>query len=146
MRFALTDEQRDFAGALDELLAASDTCRVARAWAAGDTGPGLQLWTGWPSRGCPLLATDASAGRAGVAFEALGRYAVPGPWVEAAAYLPVLLGRELDEVATVAVAPHVPLALDADIADIVFVVTGGPRARGRPSEGRRSTRSGGSSR
>ncbi len=54
-----------------------------------------------------------------MAFEALGRYAVPGPWVESAAYLPVLLGREIDDVATVAVPPHVPFALDADVADTV---------------------------
>ena len=51
MRFVLTDEQRDFASALDALLAAADTVAVARAWADGDTEPGLKLW--------------AAAGRAG---------------------------------------------------------------------------------
>ena len=56
-----------------------------------------------------------------VAFEALGRHAVPGPWVETAAYLPVALGREVEAVATVAVPPHVPYALDADVADEVYL-------------------------
>ena len=46
---------------------------------------------------------------------------MPGPWVESAAYLPVALGREMEGIATVAVAPHVPLALDADVADEVYV-------------------------
>ena len=40
MRFELTDDQRDFAGAVDGLLASSDTVAVARAWAAGDSAPG----------------------------------------------------------------------------------------------------------
>ena len=60
-----------------------------------------------------------------MAFEALGRYAVPGPWVESAAFLPLLLGREVGKVSTVAVAPHVPLALDADVAGTVLTVDGG---------------------
>ncbi|WP_278255723.1 hypothetical protein [Nocardioides convexus] len=56
-----------------------------------------------------------------MAFEALGRHAVPGPWVESAAYLPRALGREVEGIATVAVPPHVPHALDADVADEVYV-------------------------
>ena len=65
-----------------------------------------------------------------VAFEALGRYAVPGPWVESAAYLPLALddGAALaalasGELGTVAVMPHVPYALDADVAGQVHLVT-----------------------
>jgi len=39
-----------------------------------------------------------------LAFEALGRHAVPGPWVESAAVLPLALGRDLsDTIASVAV-------------------------------------------
>jgi alkylation response protein AidB-like acyl-CoA dehydrogenase len=68
-----------------------------------------------------MLATEATPVEVCIAFEALGRHAVPGPWVESAAYLPVALGRELEGVATVAVPPHVPLALDADVADEVYV-------------------------
>ena len=125
MRFVLTDEQRDFGASLDKLLAASDTVSVARAWADGDAEPGLKLWARLAGQGLTALATDATPVELCVGFEALGRYAVPGPWVESAAFLPVLLGRELDEVSTVAVAPHVPLALDADVADHVFVATSG---------------------
>ena len=85
-----------------------------------------------------MLATEATPVEVCLAFEALGRHAVPGPWVESAAYLPVALGREVEGVATVAVPPHVPLALDADIADEVYVGTAlvtdiGPTALlGRP--------------
>ncbi len=56
-----------------------------------------------------------------MAFEALGRHGVPGPWVESAAYLPVALGAEVPGIATVALPPHVPFALDADVADEVYV-------------------------
>ena len=120
MRFELTGEQRDFASALDSLLSASDTAAVARAWAEGDTGPGLKLWQRLAEQGLAMLATEATLVEVVVAFEALGRYAVPGPWVESAAYLPVLLGRELDGIGTVGT----PLALDADLADEVYLLDG----------------------
>ncbi len=50
-----------------------------------------------------------------VAFERLGYHAVPGPWVESVAYLGNAGG-----IWTVALLPHVPYALDADIADEVY--------------------------
>jgi alkylation response protein AidB-like acyl-CoA dehydrogenase len=121
MRFVLDEDQRDFAAALDSLLAASDTAAVARAWADGDSGPGLKLWARLAELGVTSLATDATPVEVCVAFEALGRYAVPGPWVESAAYLPIALGHEVEGVATVALPPHVPYALDADVADQVYV-------------------------
>jgi len=120
MRFVLTDEQRDFAAALDKLLGASDTVTVARAWAEGDTGPGLELWQRLAEQGLTMLATEATPVEVVVAFEALGRHAVPGPWIESAAHLPVLLGREIDGIGTVGT----PLALDADLADEVYVLDG----------------------
>ena len=120
MRFELTGEQRDFASALDSLLTASDTAAVARAWAEDDTGPGLKLWQRLAEQGLAMLATEATLVEVVVAFEALGRSAVPGPWVESAAYLPVLLGRELDGIGTVGT----PLALDADLADEVYLLDG----------------------
>jgi alkylation response protein AidB-like acyl-CoA dehydrogenase len=120
MRFMLTDEQRDFAAALDKLLAASDTVTVARAWAEGDTGPGLELWRRLAEQGVTMLATEATPVEVVVVFEALGRHAVPGPWVESAAHLPVLLGREVDGIGTVGT----PLALDADLADEVYLLDG----------------------
>ena len=123
MRFELTEDQRDFAASLDSLLAASDTPAVARAWAEGDTSPGLALWKRLADQGLTMLATEATPVEVCVAFEALGRHAVPGPWVESAAYLPVALGREVEGVATVAVPPQVPYALDAHVADHVYVGT-----------------------
>lgn len=121
MRFELTEDQRDFAASLESLLAAADTPAVARAWADGDPGPGLALWKRLADMGLTMLATEAGPVEVCVAFEALGRHAVPGPWVESAAYLPVALGREVEGVATVALPPVVPYALDADVADQVYV-------------------------
>jgi len=121
VKFVLDADQRDFAASLDSLLSSSDTVAVARAWADGDSAPGLKLWSRLAEQGVLSLATDATPVELCIAFEALGRYAVPGPWVESAAYLPVALGREVDGVATVALPPHVPYALDADVADQVYV-------------------------
>jgi len=120
VKFVLDADQRDFAASLDSLLSSSDTVAVARAWADGDSAPGLKLWSRLAEQGVLSLATDATPTELCIAFEALGRYAVPGPWVESAAYLPVALGREVEGVATVAVPPHVPYALDADVADEVY--------------------------
>ena len=124
MRFVLDDDLRDFAQSLDRLLTGAGTPDVARAWAEGDHAPGLALWARLAEQGVTALATDASPVEVCVAFEVLGRYAVPGPWVESAAYLPVALGRELDAPATVAVPPHVPLAADADVATAYVVADG----------------------
>ena len=121
MRFELTEDQRDLAAALEGLLASSDTVAVARAWADGDHGPGQKLWTRLSELGVTMLATEATPVEVCVAFEALGRYAVPGPWVESAAYLPVALGHEVEGIASVSVPPHAPYALDADVADAVYV-------------------------
>ena len=123
MRFELDGDQRDFAESLDRLLAGADTVKVARAWADGDHEPGLKLWGRLAEQGVTLLATEATTVEVCVAFEALGKHAVPGPWVESAAVLPLALGRDLSgTIASVAVPPHVPYALDADIATEVYVV------------------------
>ena len=121
MKFVLSEDQRDFAASLDKLLASADTPKVARAWAEGDHEPGLKLWARLAEQGVTMLATEATPVEVCVAFEALGHHAVPGPWVESAAYLPLALGHEVEGIATVSVAPHVPYALDADIADAVYV-------------------------
>lgn len=134
MRFELTADQQDFAASLDSLLSASDTVAAARAWAAGDHGPGLALWHRLAEQGVSALVVPedndgmgASPVELVVAFEALGRHAVPGPWVESAAYLATELSGASQAaiaagtVATVAVPPHTPYALDADIADQVYV-------------------------
>jgi hypothetical protein len=121
MKFVLDADQRDFAASLDSLLSSSDTVAVARAWADGDSAPGLKLWARLAEQGVLSLATEATPVELAIAFEALGRYAVPGPWVESAAYLPIALGHEIEGVATVAVPPHVPYLLDADVADQAYV-------------------------
>ena len=121
MRFELDDDQRDFAAALESLLAGADTPAVARAWADGDHDPGLRLWTRLAELGVLSLAIEATPVEVAIAFEALGRHAVPGPWVESAAYLPLALGREVDGVATLALPPLVPYAVDSDVADAVYL-------------------------
>jgi alkylation response protein AidB-like acyl-CoA dehydrogenase len=96
MRFELTSDQRDFAASLESLLASADTVSAARAWAAGDRDPGLGLWERLAEQGLLMLATEATAVEIVIAFEALGRHAVPGPWAASAAYLPLVRGGELD--------------------------------------------------
>jgi hypothetical protein len=124
MRFELTGEQQAFGAALDALIANSDPIGVARAWADGDHAPGLKLWERLTEQGVTMLATEAGPVEVCVAFEVLGRYAVPGPWVESAAYLPIALGREVDGMATVTVPPHAE-GLDADVADEAYIVLDG---------------------
>ena len=116
MKFELTTEQSDFARSLDDLLSRADAVAANRAWAAGDLEPGLKLWSRLADLGVTSLATEATPVEVCIAFEAVGRYAVPGPWIESAAYLPIALPDvDLSESrATVAM----PLALDADIADV----------------------------
>lgn len=138
MRFELTEDQRDFASSLESLLSSSDTVGVARAWASGDHAPGLLLWKRLAEQGLTMLATEATPVELCIAFEALGRHAVPGPWVESAAYLPLALGHEVEGMATVAVPPLVPFALDADVADQVLVVTDGSLHRATVGEAKTS--------
>jgi hypothetical protein len=123
MTFELTAEQTGFARSLDDLLSKADTAAVNRAWADGDHEPGLKLWSRLADLGVTVLATEASPVEVCVAFEALGRHAVPGPWVESAAYLPIALpDKDFSEKrATVAM----PYALDADVADEVYTVIDG---------------------
>lgn len=121
MRFELTTDQRDFAASLESLLSAADTVAAARAWADGEHDAGLKLWQRLAEQGVTMLATEATPVEVCIAFEALGRHAVPGPWVESAAYLPLALGREVAGIGTVAT----PRALDADVADEVYVALDG---------------------
>jgi len=126
MRFELDSDQKDFGASLESLLSSADTAGAARAWAEGDHGPGLKLWERLAEQGVTMLATEASPVEVVIAFEALGRHAVPGPWVESAAVLPMALGRDLsDTIASLAAPPQVPYALDADVASELFVVQDG---------------------
>jgi hypothetical protein len=84
-----------------------------------------------------------------VAFEALGRHAVPGPWVESVALLPVVLanthqdgvlaGLVSGETRATAVVPEItPYALDADVAATRFVIDAEVLRGGEPGALRRS--------
>lgn len=139
MRFEHTEEQRDFARSIDQLLASADTVAAARAWADGDHAPGLAVWRKLADQGVTALLVPEDAGGLGasatelvIALEAIGRHAVPGPWVESAAYLPAALAgadgadtllAALAEgaVAAVAAPPQTPYALDADVAEHVLL-------------------------
>ena len=124
MRFELSADQRDFARTLDGLLTAADVPAIAREWAAGAHEGGLALWRKLADLGVSGLLADDYRIEHIVAMEALGKHAVPGPWIESAAYLAtcpetadVTAGGTM---ATVAVPPHTPYALDADVAELVF--------------------------
>lgn len=121
MRFEHDEDQRDYAASLEKLLSSAATVAVARAWAEGDHAPGRALWDRLTEQGLLQLALEATPVELCLAFEALGRHAVPGPWVESAAYLPIALGAEVEGIATVVLPPLVPRALDADVADAVYV-------------------------
>ena len=152
MRFALTEEQQGFARVLDDLLAASDTAGVVRAWSEGEPGAGLKLWRRLAELGLTGLLVPEDQGGLGadevdlvVAFEALGRHAVPGPWLENVSFLPVLLSATTEDellagiatgetMATLALPRLVPYALDADVATRSFVLDRTVLRRGRPGD------------
>lgn len=124
MKFTLTDEQSGFARSIDDLLSGAGVPAVIRSWAAGDSGPGLKLWARLADLGVTSLCdpeVGATPADVVVAFEQLGRHAVPGPLVESAVLVPTLLGAGVDGIATAGT----PLALDADVADTTYAVVNG---------------------
>lgn len=146
MRFTLDDEQRGFARSLDDLLAAADVSAAGRSWAGGDHDAGLKLWRRLADLGVTGLLVPEKVGglaagavEAVVAWEALGRHAVPGPWVETAVVTRLLadgsgdagadglLGAVADgsAVVTLAAPPWTPYALDTDVATHVLHLEGG---------------------
>jgi alkylation response protein AidB-like acyl-CoA dehydrogenase len=154
MKFALTPEQRQFSAALHDLLTDAGVPAAARAWADGDHGPGLAIWRALAKSGLTGLAVPESAGGLGagpvdlvLACEELGHHPVPGPVAETVAAVPVLLACLADSVggapewlgqlaegellATIALPPRVPYALDADVAGLVLLAAerGDPAAR-----------------
>lgn len=147
MKFLLSPEQRQFAASLHESLSGADTCRTARAWADDRHGPGMKLLRRLAELGVPALLVSEQDGGLGadpvdmaVAFEVLGYHVVPGPLVESAVVAPAVLSAlpESEEakqnlaslaggdlLATVLAPPAVPLALDADVADLVLEIDEG---------------------
>jgi GNAT superfamily N-acetyltransferase len=123
MRFAPDREQLEFARALRDMFASADVPSAARAWAHSDAGPGRKLWVRLAEMGLTEFATDP-AGLV-LAFDELGRAAVPGPYVESIAVLPALRPDvDAEALSTLAMPPHVPYALDASVADAVYIVDG----------------------
>jgi alkylation response protein AidB-like acyl-CoA dehydrogenase len=133
MRFTVSPEQEQFARSLRQLLDNSDTPAVARSWASGDPTPGRKLWTRLSDQGVLALVVPEQRGGLGgtpvdlvLAFIELGRAAVPGPYAESGAVLP-LLGVDVDDdtMATLALPPHVPYALDAVVSNAVYLLHDG---------------------
>ena len=124
MTFELSQDQRDFAAALDGLLTSADAPTTARAWAAGDHEPGLALWRKLAEAGVSGLLADDYRVEHVLAMEAIGHHAAPGPWIESTAYLATCPETAdavtAGTVATVVVPPHTPYALDADVAELLL--------------------------
>lgn len=136
MKFALDEQQRDFAASIDAALGAADLPGAVRAWSAGDVGPGRKVWEQLANLGVTALAVpekfdglDADPVDLVVALERLGRWCVPGPVAESIAVAPVLLAEDArstalatgELIATVAMPPQVPRAVDADMAGLVLL-------------------------
>jgi alkylation response protein AidB-like acyl-CoA dehydrogenase len=109
-----------------------------RAWSAGDVAPGRKVWEQLANLGVTALAVpekfdglDADPVDLVVALERLGRWCVPGPVAESIAVAPVLLANDDrcaglasgELLATVAMPPQMPRAVDADTAGLVLLAT-----------------------
>ena len=140
MKFALDDQQRDFAASIDAALSTADLPGAVRAWGQGDTAPGRKVWARLADLGVTALAVpeefdgiDAHPVDLVVALERLGRWCVPGPVTESIAVAPVLLADDDrcaalaagELVATVALPPAVPRAVDAHFAGLVLLARDG---------------------
>lgn len=136
MKFALDEQQRDFAASIDAALGAADLPGAVRAWSAGDTAPGRKVWEQLANLGVTALAVpekfdgiEAHPVDLVVAIERLGRWCVPGPVAESIAVAPVLLAEDErcaglasgELIATVALPPQTPRAVDADVAGLVLL-------------------------
>ncbi|MGE2688238.1 acyl-CoA dehydrogenase family protein [Mycolicibacterium pulveris] len=140
MNFELDEQQRDFAASVDAALGAADLPGAVRAWAVGDTTPGRKVWSQLADLGVTALnvpekydGIEAHPVDLVVAAERLGRWCVPGPVTESIAVAPVLLadddraaGLAAGElIATVALPPQVPRAVDAEAAGLVLLAADG---------------------
>ncbi|MFG1931624.1 acyl-CoA dehydrogenase family protein [Mycobacterium sp. NPDC048908] len=145
MRFDLDEQQRDFAASIDAALGAADLPGAVRAWAAGDTGPGRKVWAQLADLGVTALMVserfdgiDAHPVDLVVAVERLGRWCVPGPVAESIAVAPVLLADDErsaalasgELIATVALPPQVPRAVDAETVGLILVAGDGDARSG----------------
>ena len=152
MKFALDEQQRDFAASIDAALGAADLPGAIRAWSAGDTAPGRKVWEQLADLGVTALAIpekfdgiEAHPVDLVVALERLGRWCVPGPVAESLAVAPVLLASDDhaercaalasgELIATVALPPQTPRAVDADTAGLVLLATDDGVAQAAPGD------------
>lgn len=140
MNFEVDEQQRDFAASIDAALGAADVPAAVRAWSAGDTGPGRKVWATLSDLGVTALAVAEKFDGIGahpvdlvVAAERLGYWGVPGPVAESIAVAPILLADDErsaslasgELIATVALPPLVPRAVDADTAGLILVAGDG---------------------
>ncbi|KUI21871.1 acyl-CoA dehydrogenase [Mycobacterium sp. GA-1285] len=140
MNFELDAQQRDFAASIDAALGAADLPGAVRAWAAGDTAPGRKVWAQLTDLGVTALLVpekydgiDAHPVDLAVAAERLGRWCVPGPVAESIAVAPILLADDErcaalasgEVIATVALPPQVPRAVDAETAGLILLAEDG---------------------
>jgi alkylation response protein AidB-like acyl-CoA dehydrogenase len=138
VEFGLDEQQRDFAVSIDAALGAADLPGAVRAWSAGDVAPGRKVWELLADLGVTALAVPEKFDGLGahpvdlvVALERLGRWCVPGPVSESIAVAPVLLADDErssglasgELIATVAMPPQVPYAVDAGTAGLVLLAT-----------------------
>ncbi|MDJ1138118.1 acyl-CoA dehydrogenase family protein [Streptomyces iconiensis] len=145
MRFLPDEDHRTYAATVRRLLADAEPAKAARAWAAGDQGPGRELWRALADTGLPALAVPEERGGMGwypselaAAFVEIGRAAAPGPLVETVAlaaalgadprggdtagpWLPRILTGDLLVTVT---DPAGPYAVDGYLADAAFVTEG----------------------
>lgn len=140
MNFEIDEQQRDFASSIDAALGAANVPAAVRAWADGDTAPGRKVWNQLAELGVTALLVaekfdgiDAHPVDAVVALERLGYWAVPGPVTESVVVAPLLLSDDErsaalaagESIATVALPPQVPYAVNADFADLVLLAGDG---------------------
>jgi len=149
MNFEIDEQQRDFAASIDAALGAADMPAAVRAWAAGDPAPGRKVWAQLADLGVTALMVpekydgiEAHPVDLVVAAERLGRWCVPGPVAESIAVAPVLLADDErngalasgELIATVAMPPQVPRAVDADTAGLILVAADGKVSEGTAGE------------
>lgn len=148
MRFALDSQQRDFAASIDAALGTAGVTGALRAWADGNPGPARAVWNRLSELGVTALMVPERFDGLGahpvdlvVACERLGRWCVPGPVTESVAVAPVLLADDErvaalgsgELIASVAIPPAVPRAVNADFADLVLLAHDGTVSPANPT-------------
>ncbi|SPM40102.1 Acyl-CoA dehydrogenase related to the alkylation response protein AidB, partial [Mycobacterium numidiamassiliense] len=153
VKFALDEQQRDFAASIDAALGAADLPGAIRAWADGDVAPGRKVWEQLANLGVTALVVPEKFDGLGadpvdlvVALERLGRWCVPGPVTESIAVAPILLADDErsgqlasgELIATVALPPDTPRAVDAEAAGLVLLADENGVSEASTGECRRS--------